>query len=241
VKVPPRLLERAGWALGTSALALHATPALAALAPVNRRIPTLSGRGRSDHVALTFDDGPDPFGTPPILDLLADLGVTATFFMLGRSVQRCPSVAARVAQAGHEIALHGFSHELHLRHSPRWVRRDLAKGLSVVEEATGRRPRWYRPPYGVFSSGTVGALGPLRLQPLLWTTWGRDWLASSSGTAVAVETARRLRPGGTILLHDSDCTSAPGSWRATLDSLAGIVALVRSLELEIGPVREHFR
>src|SRR3954469_10854644 len=91
------------------------------------RLPT-----RDRAVALTFDDGPNPDATPPILDALAERGVKATFFILGRHAERWPELVRRVANEGHAIGNHGYYHrKLHLK-SPRYVREDLELGLRAI-------------------------------------------------------------------------------------------------------------
>ncbi len=74
---------------------------------------------------------------------------------------------------------------------------------------------------------------------MLWTAWGRDWQTDATAASVRSNVRKQLGPGGTILLHDSDCTSAPQSWRATLDALPSIVAAARNQGLEVGPLRDH--
>jgi peptidoglycan/xylan/chitin deacetylase (PgdA/CDA1 family) len=197
---------------------VHAAPALTARPPLRRALPRLEGRGRPGGVALTFDDGPDPHGTPAVLAELGRLGWHATFFLLGSQVRRHPGVARAVVAAGHEVALHGDEHRNHLARPARWVRRDLERALGDVTAVTGVRPRWFRPPYGVLSAGSLRAAAALGLTPVLWSAWGRDWLGGTGADVVA--TLRRgLSDGGTLLLHDSDCTSTPGSWRATAAAL----------------------
>jgi hypothetical protein len=73
----------------------------------------------------------------------------------------------------------------------------------------------------------------------LWTTWGRDWRARATPETVASDVCRHLRGGATVLLHDSDCTSAPRSWHATVGALTSIAARARSEHLEIGCLRDH--
>jgi peptidoglycan/xylan/chitin deacetylase (PgdA/CDA1 family) len=120
------------------------------------------------------------------------------------------------------------------------VRRDLARGADAVEAATGVRPRWFRPPYGVLSAGSVRAAAGLGLTPVLWTAWGRDWLPAT-GERVAATVHAGLRPGATVLLHDSDCTSAPGSWRATVAALPVLAEELDRRAWEVQPLREHLR
>jgi peptidoglycan/xylan/chitin deacetylase (PgdA/CDA1 family) len=218
----------------------HAGPALATVGWIRRlALPGLAGAGRADHVALTFDDGPDPASTPAFLAALDRLGWRATFFMLGGMADRDPGLAREVADAGHEIALHGYEHVSHLRRAPTRVDDDLRRGLDVVADATGQRPRWFRPPYGHLSAGTCLAARRLGLRTVLWTAWGRDWTARATPAGVAATVARGLRPGGTVLLHDSDCTSAPGAWRAGLGALPRLAELLGARELAVGPLADH--
>ncbi|HLJ07506.1 MAG TPA: polysaccharide deacetylase family protein, partial [Acidimicrobiia bacterium] len=169
-----------------------------------------------------------------------DLGWRATFFMLGRMVDADPGLAREVADAGHEIALHGYDHVSHLRRRPGAVGEDLRRGLDALSGATGRRPVWFRPPYGHVSSGTVLAARRLGLRTVLWTAWGRDWTATATPATVARTVHRGLRPGGTVLLHDSDCTSAPGAWHAGLGALPRLAELVADRgDMAVGPLGDH--
>ena len=201
--------------------------------------PGLAGVGRSGNVALTFDDGPDPDGTPAVLDALNRLGWTATFFMLGEQVARYPEVAAAVVTAGHEAAVHGFSHRNHLARGPVDVHRDVARAASVITATTGVRPIWFRPPYGVLTLGSLIAARRAGLRPVLWTAWGRDWEARSPGQ-IAGTVGCQLRPGGTVLLHDSDCAArVAGSWRCTVMALPRLAELADQLGCTVGPLRDH--
>lgn len=229
-------------AVGVVVVAGHAGPALAAAAGNGVRralLPRLAGAGRADHLALTFDDGPDRASTPAFLAALDDLGWRATFFMLGRMVDADPGLAREVAAAGHEIALHGYEHVSHLRRTPARVDDDLRRGLDALSGATGRRPAWFRPPYGHISAGTTRAARRLGLRTVLWTAWGRDWTATATPATVARTVGRGLRPGGTVLLHDSDCTSAPGAWQAALGALPQLAELVADRNLAVGPLADH--
>jgi peptidoglycan/xylan/chitin deacetylase (PgdA/CDA1 family) len=225
---------------GVLAAGGHALPALTTVRPFRLAgFPALSGLGRPDHVALTFDDGPDAAATPAILAALDRQGWQATFFMLGRMVERNPEVAAEVAARGHEIALHGYDHVSHLRRSPRQVHDDLRRGRDLVAAATGQTPRWFRPPYGVLSSGSCWVAARLGLRTVLWTAWGRDWRARATGASVTADVRRGLRAGATVLLHDSDCTSAPGAWKSTEAALPELADLFAGRGLAVGPLREH--
>ena len=231
-----------GGILGAAAAvtAAHAGPAVTSLPVVRRRfVPRLCGVGAPGHVALTFDDGPDAASTPLFLDALDRLGWRATFFLLGDSIRANRGVAAKVAAAGHEIALHGDVHSSHLIRSPWAVGADMARSLALVEETTGARPVWFRPPYGIFSGATHAACRRLGLRPVLWTAWGRDWRAEATAGTVTEDVAAGRLAGGTVLLHDSDCTSAPGSWRSALDALPRLAELFATAGLRVGPLADH--
>ena len=219
-------------------LVAHALPAVTARGPVRRLRPRLIGRGRPGGVALTFDDGPDEAGTPEVLRVLDHLGWTATFFLLGSQVRRHPEVARAVVAAGHEVGVHGDIHRNHLVRTPGAVREDLERACAQITAVTGTRPRWFRPPYGVLSAGTLWAAASLELEPVLWTAWGCDWRGGPPERVLAHIT-RSLRDGGTVLLHDSDCTSRPGSWRSTVAALPMLADELARRGLDVRPLRDH--
>ncbi len=215
--------ERAAAALGLGALAAWCAPAAAPVAPplaAAFRIPLRTPGGRG--IALTFDDGPHPHGTPAVLAELARAGVPATFFLVGEQVARRPGLAAEIAAAGHEIAVHGYRHRLLLRRSPRALRDDLARAAAVIGEATGVESHFYRPPYGVFSLPGL-ALARARWEPILWSRWGRDWERGATPASIAARAARGLGPGEVVLLHDADDYSSAGSWRRTALALPALL------------------
>jgi peptidoglycan/xylan/chitin deacetylase (PgdA/CDA1 family) len=232
-----RLIPALALPLAGAAVA-HALPAVTARGPARRLTPGLAGVGRPGGIALTFDDGPDPSGTPAVLEALAGLSWRATFFLLGSQVRRHPDIARLVVEAGHEVAVHGTVHRNHLARTPLGIRRDLRVAAGEIAEVTGVRARWFRPPYGVLSGGTLWAARDLGLTPVLWTAWGKDWLAGPPVRVVA-EVMRTLRDGGTVLLHDSDCTSRPGSWRSTVAALPLLAAQVRARGLEVRTLGDH--
>ena len=200
---------------------------LHALAPVSaraaarlelpRRLPGLDG------VALTFDDGPHPEGTPAVLEILAGAGAKATFFLVGEQVVRFPELAARIAAEGHLVALHGFRHRLQLRAGAERLREDYVRGAAAIEEATGCAIGWHRPPYGIYSPAGLRAAREAGLQPLLWSRWGKDWRRFTTPGQIAARSTRAIGAGDVILLHDADHYSARGSHRHTAQALPVIL------------------
>ncbi|MFF2809234.1 polysaccharide deacetylase family protein [Streptomyces sp. NPDC058000] len=235
-----RLLRTTAYAVLPALAAAHAAPVAATFGPLrNRVMPRLAGRGSAGHVALTFDDGPDPRSTPFFLETLAERRVTATFFLLGNQAHRSPGLVRDIAAAGHEIAVHGWLHRPLLLRGPRATYDDLARARDLVGDLTGRAPALFRPPYGVMSTAAHLAARRLRLTPVLWTCWGKDWTASATPQSVHRTVTRDLHGGGTILLHDSDCTSAPGAWRSALGALPRILDTCAQRGYEVGRLRDH--
>jgi drug/metabolite transporter (DMT)-like permease len=153
-------------------------------------VPALHGRGRSGHVALTFDDGPDPTSTPAFLAELDRLGWSATFFMLGTMARKAPGLVAEVAAAGHEIAVHGDEHRNMLRRSPWSARADIRRCRDTLAELAGCEPAFFRPPFGTCAFGAFWGARSAGLTTVLWTNWGRDWRGDASPEIVAEECSR---------------------------------------------------
>ncbi len=185
----------------------------------------------SDGVALTFDDGPHPEGTPAILDLLARAGYRATFFLVGEQVERRPELAKEISRQGHLVAVHGYRHRLQTRLSAGALRSDLERALTTIEEATGARPAYHRPPYGVYSPAGLRLAIAAGLKPLLWSRWGKDWRRFTNPRRIAARATRNLTSGDVILLHDADFYSARNSHRRTVAALRLIISELECLEI----------
>jgi peptidoglycan-N-acetylglucosamine deacetylase len=215
---------RRAWiaALGAGAWSL---PALAPVMPSVCRALGVQRRLESgtDAVALTFDDGPHPQGTPAVLDALAREGAHATFFLVGEQVERRPALAREILAAGHGVAVHGHRHRNLLRVPPWALAEDLDRAIHLMIEATGVTPRLYRPPYGIFSQAGLLLSRRRGLTPLLWSRWGRDWSARATPASIARKLTHELEGGDVLLLHDADFYSAEGSWRRTVAALPRVL------------------
>lgn len=227
-------------------------PGLAA-APVGRRmfrtvrhldgVPTLGGRDGATapaggKVALTFDDGPEPRAVDAFLEALAELHVTATFFLVGEQVRRAPEAARKIVAAGHEVACHGYRHKNHLRLTPRATVRDLSAARDVIVSETGAEIRHFRPPYGVFNLASWLTADRFGWNRVLWAHWARDWEASATPEQIQRRLLQDVADRDVLLLHDAEAYSSPGSWRRTLAALEPIVTELRAKGLEPGPLGE---
>lgn len=234
-------LAVAGAAVVGGAVAGHLAPALTSLTPARRLLlPGLAGRVRGgEGIALTYDDGPDPLSTPQFLDLLERHDVRATFFLLGAWVEPNARLVRDMADRGHELAVHGWDHQCLAVKRPGRLRGELDRAAACIAEASGQLPAFYRPPYGVMTAEVPYAARAAGLRTVLWSTWGRDWSASATPASVTRRVERALRPGGTVLLHDTDRTSTPGSWRTTLAASEVLLTRWRARGIPVQTLGEH--
>jgi peptidoglycan/xylan/chitin deacetylase (PgdA/CDA1 family) len=162
-------------------------------------------RGRTDQpqVALTFDDGPDPEITPAVLDLLAKYDARATFFVIGRFLEKHRALADRIHREGHELGNHSWHHSYLLNFSSaagHGVEIDRCSQLIKSVTQSEREPL-YRPPVGLKSPAMARAAHERNLDVVAWSIHSRDTFARDP-QAVANGVTRRIRPGDIVLLHD---------------------------------------
>ena len=188
-------------------------------------------------VALTFDDGPHPQGTPAVLEVLREHGATATFFLAGEQVVHRPALAAEIIAAGHRVELHCFRHRNHLRLRVADFLEDAERARVAIEEASGQAIACFRPPYGIFSSATLRAVRRRGWRPVLWSRWGRDWDRRASARSIARRASARIEAGDILLLHDADYYSARGSWVRTAAALPMILAELEARGLRTTSLR----
>jgi peptidoglycan/xylan/chitin deacetylase (PgdA/CDA1 family) len=194
--------------------------------PATERLP-----GVGNHVAMTFDDGPDEDATPAVLEALEAAGIKATFFIVGEQLMRHHRIARETALAGHELALHGFGHPRHQDLIPPDARDEVARGVGAFEAVAGSKPRFFRPPYGRFSEHSYKACGALGLTPVYWSAWGLDWEAIGPDR-IADLVARDLGPGSIVVLHDSPRYADRPTAQATADAIPAIAAAAAERGLE---------
>lgn len=169
----------------------------------------LSAPKRPGEMALTFDDGPNPAWTPPLLDMLGSLDVRATFFMLGSHAQAEPELVRRIAAAGHAVGNHSWSHPNLARTSAARIREELRQTQHTLEQITGVPVRFFRPPYGARRPVVFHIARELGLIPVLWNAMTSDWSSPSAQRIAARLTAKidRLTRRGhaaNVVLHDGN-------------------------------------
>jgi peptidoglycan-N-acetylglucosamine deacetylase len=164
-------------------------------------------------LALTFDDGPGTT-TPALLDLLKKERVKATFFLVGKAVDKRPEIAARTVREGHAIGNHTYSHPSLPTRLDDEILDELQVTQDVIEDATGQEPTMFRPPYGHTDERVLGLAHLEDLSEVKWTGTTLDWkLRDAKKIKAAV--LRLAKRDGILLMHDT----VP----ATVKAMPGIV------------------
>jgi peptidoglycan-N-acetylglucosamine deacetylase len=172
------------------------------VAPIARVVRLKAPSSGAKTVALTFDDGPWPGSTEAILKILKKYGVKATFFEIGRQARQRPSIARKVADAGMEMGNHSETHPLNLGHlSASGVSKQITEAQHDITKASGKAPKFFRPPGGNTTSKMYPVLSKLHLGWVQWDIDTDDWKRPSVSKIVSRVT-HNIRPGAVVLMHD---------------------------------------
>jgi endo-1,4-beta-xylanase len=154
------------------------------------------------YYGLTFEDGPNTTYTPQVKDALDSLGVNATFFMVGREVTAEPRLAKSVVEAGNWVGNDTYTHPRLTELSAAQVRDELSRTNRTIQDATGVRPQFVRPPYGEFNDQTLRVFKELNLENTLWTVDPED--LKDRPVSEIVADAVKVQDSGIVLLHDTN-------------------------------------
>ena len=185
------------------------------------RLPT-----RERRVAITFDDGPNRVATPLVLDVLAKLGVHATFFVLGKHAELWPELVQRIVAEGHQLGNHGYFHRSLAFRSPSYIEHDVVMGTRGIEQAVACRPQYFRAPHG-FRNPWVTRIAASHGQRTVGWSLG-VWDSDSPGvTRIVRRAVSGTRPGSILLLHDGDGTDERADRTQTAKALPHIITQLR--------------
>ena len=187
-------------------------------------------------IALTFDDGPDPSHTPRILEALAAADVRAAFFVVGRHVEAAPALAREIASAGHDLGNHTYGHRHLWTLPPRASREEVDRGASAIADATGRPPRYFRPPWGTFNWAAYARAGEIGEVRVLWSVRPEGWLSPAPAAKMTAFVVAHAHPGAIVDLHDRG--GHPSTPVETCAALPGMIAGLRDLGFDVVPLRE---
>ena len=152
-------------------------------------------------VALTFDDGPKPGVTEPLLEILKDEGAIGTFFVIGKHVSEYPELTKQISDAGMEIANHSYTHPNLTKISSQRVAQEMLQTQAAVLKVTGKTPRYARPPGGNWNANVAKSVRSWGLVPCMWTVdvYGSEVLGAQQ---VANAVLSQVKPGSIILMHN---------------------------------------
>jgi peptidoglycan/xylan/chitin deacetylase (PgdA/CDA1 family) len=168
-------------------------------------------------LALTFDDGPSEF-TPDVLRVLSRYDIPATFFVLGERTVSMPEVVRSIADAGHGVGIHGWTHTAFTELDRGDLAADLRRTAELLQELTETECQSVRPPYGRYDGELISRLADRQLVTWLWTAEARDWSVDHGAHQIAEQILHSLTPGGIVLLHDGG-----GNRSATVRALPRII------------------
>ncbi len=150
------------------------------------------------YVALTFDDGPNPYTTTKLVNMLNDKGVKATFFMLGYNIEEYKYIVNKIYKSGHDIGIHSYKHDNFSLMKSDDIISDIDKCANLVYSIIGKRPYLVRPPYGAVDMKKLSDTDYFFVN---WNVDPADWKLDSA-QEIADEAIKYVRPGSIILLHD---------------------------------------
>ncbi len=180
------------------------------------------GPATAKRVSLTFDDGPDAL-TPAYLDLLDELRVPATFFLIGKACERFPEHVREYIRRGHQVAAHGYDHTRVTKLDRRARLGQCARTDRVLGAQLDGRA-WVRPPHGAVDAGSLVSLRLAGYTVALWSLDSHDYHEHDPAMVAARCTADKVRPGEVMLFHEGQ------QW--TLDALPRIVEQLRGAGYE---------
>ncbi len=191
-----------GWLTGAALLSGAGAYSYGAMAPQSQLFGASFARGSDPgQLALTYDDGPNDISTLPLLDVLAKYGVKATFFLIGRHVRSRPAIARQIAEAGHAIGNHTYSHPNLVFASLKKFRRELEVCERVLTETIGEHARLFRPPFGAKRPAILRAVHNMGYKAIKWSVTCYDWKPTTADR-VEQHAVRQIRGGDLILMHD---------------------------------------
>jgi peptidoglycan/xylan/chitin deacetylase (PgdA/CDA1 family) len=193
---------------------------IAALQAQNRFL--YNGNQYVPEVALTFDDGPNPYHTPQVLAVLRHYNIKATFFCVGRQVALFPSLVKQEYEAGNIVGNHSWSHSNLALLSSDAILTQLTATSDAIQRATSVRPTFFRPPYGSFNANVLTQVNQLGLTTVMWNDEAHDW--NTPGIDVISSRILGLAGNGAIiLLHDGG-----GNRSQTVAALSTIITTLQA-------------
>ena len=184
--------------------------------------PLFNGNTHIREIALTFDDGPNPYYTPQILTILQQFGVKATFFDVGYLVADYPNIVRQEYHQGNIVGNHSWSHPVLTYFSAQGIKSQLTSTTNIIQATIGVRPSFFRPPYGAINNTVLAQARNLHYTTVLWDGSSADWNLPGVN-AIVSRIVHYARNGAILLLHDGG-----GNRAQTVTALPIIIATLKS-------------
>jgi len=178
---------------------------------------------KQNKIALTFDDGPNMPYTLQILDILKKYNVKATFFVIGKNVERYPEITKRIVQDGHCIGNHTYSHPELLVNTLSHIRYQIKKAEEVILRETGIKPNLFRSPYGMNNLSVLSEAERLGYVVVEWSVSGRNGIMEPRFDKIVKKVLQDTQNGSIILLHDGNRLAKKANRSQTVKSLPLII------------------
>lgn len=179
----------------------------------------------SKKIFITFDDGPNEPHTPQILDILKEFGAKATFFVCGKNIEKFPQIAKRIADEGHTIGNHTYSHSKTLNFTGFFVKKfikEIEETEKIIWNAAGIKTKFFRPPWGILMPWMKTCLLDRGYRIILWDIEAHDWEEPPS-EIIARRILGKVKPNDIILLHDGEKTKLRTNRSQTVLSLPLVI------------------
>lgn len=154
-------------------------------------------------ISLTFDDGPDPYMTPRILEILERHDIKAVFFLIGRKAEKFPEIVRQIQSKGHTIGNHTYSHSIKFTiKGQEYVRYEINMCQDIISNITGKKPILFRPPFGITNPIISKVVSKNKLHTIGWSIRSLDTISGKNTDAVCRRISREMHNGAVVLLHD---------------------------------------
>lgn len=186
--------------------------------------------GNKKGIALTFDDGPSAETTSQILTILEKENCKATFFVIGNKIKENESLLKKIDNEGHTIGNHSFIHKNQITlYSTKNLKADIIKCNEIIEQAIGKKPLLFRPPFGVTTPRYNRALKQLNMQSIGWNIRSLD-TQSTNKELLLKKITSKIEDGSIILLHDTQ--------KITVEVLPDIIQFCKINGINIVPLHQ---
>lgn len=155
----------------------------------------------TNKIYLTFDDGPHPQYTNEILDLLNQLEIKCSFFVVASFAEENPEIIKRMKNEGHLIGLHSLEHKSALYMTPKYTKKDFKNSIRIMKNL-GVDVYYFRPPWGHFNIITIMQMKKYNFKPVMWDIMTQDWKSDTTVQEIVNKIEQKINGGDIICLHD---------------------------------------